>query len=119
MGGATVAHFRFALGGDLPSTAKVLANKPGRGPTALLDTELVPAEVTLTEFHSKRNLYVCMNEVQVHKVFLMQKAFFKKAENQRKLDKLQKEAGGDDTKYGFAVTQLLMTEVYPVIAHRY
>merc|ERR1712217_1012668 len=49
----------------------------------------------------------------------MQKAFFQKAENQRKLDKLQTEAAGDNAKYGFAVTQLLMNEVYPVIAHRY
>jgi len=116
---STIGEFREVFGADLPPTAKVLWQKPGRGLMTLQNNDLVPEEVTLTEFDSKGNYYMRMNDVQANKIFCMQRAFFQKPENQRKLDKLEKEAAGDHVKYGFAVAQLLMNEVYPAIAHRY
>jgi len=115
--GATVAQLREVLGDNLPASAKVLAERPGRGIITLKDTDPVPPEVTLTDFKGKHRFYLHLTHRQALVAICAMRNFFKKQKQQRRLDELEA-ACKNDVVYRAELLRIISEEVYPVIWRR-
>lgn len=117
--GATVGQFRSVVGSALPSTAKVMAELPGKGLCTLRDEDRVPLEVTLSDFKGRRGVYLRFTTRMNLVAFTMIKEYFLKPESQEMLDKLQRECQGDDLRYSISICSLLSDEAYPPILRHF
>jgi len=115
--GSTVAGLRELLGDDLPRRARVLAERPGRGPVPLQDEEPVPDRVAITEFKGSKSFYMLFSKSQCAGALTMLKRFFSRREVQARLDKIEEACGGgfDSADFRGKLSSLLINEVYPPI----
>mmetsp|Transcript_12998 Transcript_12998/g.41000 ORF Transcript_12998/g.41000 Transcript_12998/m.41000 type:complete len:180 (+) Transcript_12998:1167-1706(+) len=103
-----------------PAKAKVLAERQGRGLVTLQDSDVLPQEVTVSEFKGNRGLYMVFNKRQCAIALSMQVDFFSQPPVQQLLDQIQQACGGNETlEYRSTLVKLLSDEVYPSILKRF
>jgi len=118
--GATVATLREVLGMYLPKTAKVLAERQGKGLVTLQEGDRLPEEVTVSEFKGNRGLYMLFSKKQCAIALSMQVAYFSQPHIQQLIDMIEHASHGNETlEYRAALVKLLSDEVYPQILKRF
>ncbi|CAE8706137.1 unnamed protein product [Polarella glacialis] len=125
-GSHTVGRLREELGPDLPPTAKVLAASSGGGnrqaqQRQLGESELLPAQVTVTDFLGRKGLYGKFSLPQCAKILSQLRDCFQTSRVQKQLDDIDAEVAADALEFRFRLSHLLMTDpaAYPAICQRY
>ncbi|CAK9087300.1 unnamed protein product [Durusdinium trenchii] len=113
--GATVSQLRWVLGRHLPAEARVLCQRQGRDIQVMQETDVVPEEITVSDFRGPRSFYMRFTDEQCAIVLRFMRSFFKNPENQKRLDEFEASAKGSGHDYRAQLVQLLAHEVYPRI----
>ncbi|CAJ1407382.1 unnamed protein product [Effrenium voratum] len=113
--GSTVSDLRWVLGRHLPAEARVLCQRQGRDMQMMQETDVVPSEITVSDFRGPRSFYMRFTISQCGIVLRFMRSFFKDPSNQKRLDEFQANAKGSGHDYRAQLVQLLAHEVYPRI----
>jgi len=115
--GSKVADLRGMLGTDLPTKAKVITVKKGKGLETLKDSETVPAEVSVSEFTGNKKCYAWLTRCEAITGLQVMRKILKRKEIQKQLDQAMELAAGNNNAYKGRLAKLLKDDVYPQLFH--
>eukprot|EP00913_Durusdinium_trenchii_P034835 g32584.t1 len=113
--GATVSQLRWVLGRHLPAEARVLCQRQGRDIQVMQETDVVPEEITVSDFRGPRSFYMRFTDEQCAIVLRFMRSFFKNPENQKRLDEFEASAKGSGHDYRAQLVQIYQKLHVPVM----